>query len=139
MIIHRSLLYIWGKSIVIISVVDPNTLNLDPDPRFLAQFGSESRARLSILKEKLKIILEKSKNKTTPFASILSYIYKGGTGFGSVFGIQIRIRIHKAPEYGSNTNLDPDPQHCWILYRQKTVLSSGGVWKCKSKSTCLKM
>ena len=30
---------------------------------------------------------------------------------GSVFGI--RIQIHKAPEYGSNT--DPDPRH-WFIY-----------------------
>ena len=29
-------------------------------------------------------------------------------GSGSVF----RIRIHKAPEYGSNT--EPDPQHCFL-------------------------
>ena len=39
----------------------------------------------------------------TPFTSILSYIYMSGSG--SVFG----IRIQKAPDYGSNT--DPDPQH----------------------------
>ena len=36
----------------------PNTLNLDPDPRFLAQFGSGSRVIhcnvLSIFKEKIK-------------------------------------------------------------------------------------
>ena len=41
-----------------------------------------------------------------PIASMLSYMYSYMSG--SVFGI--RIRIHKAPEYGSNT--DPDPQHC---------------------------
>ena len=42
----------------------------------------------------------------TPFAFILSYaIYMCGSG--SVLGI--RIQVHKAPEYGSNT--DPDPQH----------------------------
>ena len=46
----------------------------------------------------------------TPFASNLSYICL--SGFGSVFGIPVRIRIHKGPEYGSN--LDPDPQH-WTV------------------------
>ena len=40
----------------------------------------------------------------TPFVSILSFFYMCGSG--SVFWI--RIRIHKAPEYGSN--MDPDPQ-----------------------------
>ena len=38
--------------IVRIRVVDPNTLNLDPDPDFLAQFGFGSRVMLSILKKK---------------------------------------------------------------------------------------
>ena len=33
-----------------------------------------------------------------------------GSGSGSV--LRIRIRIHKAPKYGSNT--DPDPQH-WLM------------------------
>ena len=42
----------------------------------------------------------------THFATHLSYIFMCGSG--SVLGI--RIRIQKAPEYGSNT--DPDPQHC---------------------------
>ena len=46
--------------------------------------------------------------KSSTFCLILSYIFLCGSG--SVFGI--RIRIHKAPEYGSNTNADPDPQHC---------------------------
>ena len=32
---------------------------------------------------------------------------------GLVYGIQIRIQIHKAAEYGSN--LDPDPQHDFYL------------------------
>ena len=38
-------------------------------------------------------------------------------GSGSVF--RIRIRIYKAPEYGSNINPDPDPQQChvWIRIR----------------------
>ena len=39
--------------------------------------------------------------------SILSYIYMCGSV--SEFGIPIRTRIQKAPEYGSN--MDPDPQH----------------------------
>ena len=42
----------------------------------------------------------------TFFASILSYICMRGPGFG------LRIRIQEAPEYGSNT--DPDPQRIWI-------------------------
>ena len=33
------------------------------------------------------------------------------SGSESVLGI--RIRIHKAPEYESNTDPDPDPQH-WL-------------------------
>ena len=41
------------------------------------------------------------------FAFISFYIYMCGSE--SVF--LIRIRIHKAPEYGSN--MDPDPQHCF--------------------------
>ena len=46
----------------------------------------------------------------TPFASILFYIYMCGTK--SVMGI--RVRIHKAPEYGSGseknceTKIDPN-------------------------------
>ena len=47
-----------------------------------------------------------------PFAYILSIpvgIYICGSG--SILGI--RIRIHEAPENGSNT--DPDPQH-WLKY-----------------------
>ena len=97
----------------------------------LAQFGSGSRATgiLSTLKEKIqnnfldKIIFFKTsiffqyyKNKLsqkeivyqlnnirnlTSFASILSYICMCG----------LRIRIQEAPEYGFNT--DPDPQH-WL-------------------------
>ena len=43
----------------------------------------------------------------TSFPSILTYICICGSG--SVF--RIRIRIQEAPEYGSNT--DPDPQHCF--------------------------
>ena len=41
-----------------------------------------------------------------PLAAFLSYFYMCGSG--SVFGIPVWIRIHKAPEYGSNT----DPQQC---------------------------
>ena len=37
--------------------------------------------------------------KSPPFVSILSYLYMCGSG--SVF--RIRIRIHKAPEYGSGS------------------------------------
>ena len=44
--------------------------------------------------------------KSSIFFFILSSIYMCGSG--SVF--RIRIRIQKAPEYGSIT--DPDPQHC---------------------------
>ena len=41
-------------------------------------------------------------------ATHLFYIFTCGSG--SVLGIQ--IRIEKVPEYGSNTDADPDPQHC---------------------------
>ena len=43
--------------------------------------------------------------KSSIFFFILSSIYMCGSG--SVF--RIRIRIQKAPEYGSNTDPDPDP------------------------------
>ena len=46
----------------------------------------------------------------TSFASILTYICMCGSR--SVFRIQIRIQ--DAPEYGSNS--DPDPQHWLELY-----------------------
>ena len=120
------------------SVVDPNTLNLDPYPGFWPNMDPDpdrSSIKLSILKEKNKNNLREkqfSRQKVrylyllrakmspkeicsqlshsmliyilnlTPFVSILSYFYMCGSG--SVF----RRRIHKAPEYGSNT----DPQHC---------------------------
>ena len=42
-------------------------------------------------------------------ASILTYICM----CGSESEFCIWIRIHEAPEYGSNT--DPDPQHCFLL------------------------
>ena len=66
--------------------------------RILAQFGSGSR--FSWVSELLIHILN-----LTSFASILTYICMCGSG--SVF--RIRIQIQEAPEYGSNT--DPDPQH----------------------------
>ena len=33
------------------SVVDPNTLNLDPDPEFRTNFGPDLRVMLSVLKK----------------------------------------------------------------------------------------
>ena len=39
-----------------------------------------------------------------------------GSGSVSVFGI--RIRIQQSPEYGSNT--DPDPQHCFSVQLKST-------------------
>ena len=48
----------------------------------------------------------------TSFASILTYSGIYMCGSGSVF--RIRIRIQEAPEYGSNTDLGPDPQH-WFF------------------------
>ena len=41
---------------------------------------------------------------------------------GSVFVFGIRIRIHKAPKYGSNTN--PDPQHWKRQTRQTQKMDS---------------
>ena len=41
-----------------------------------------------------------------------------GSGSGSVF--RIRIRIQKAPEYGSDT--DPDPQHCCTVSLPKLIV-----------------
>ena len=46
------------------------------------------------------------KSYFTSFASILTYICMCGSEF------RIRIRIQEAPEYGSNT--DPDPQHLTV-------------------------
>ena len=36
--------------------------------------------------------------------------------------VWIRIRIQKAPEYGSNTDQDPDPQH-WLLLVDPNILN----------------
>ena len=49
-------------------------------------------------------------------------------GSGSVF--RIRIRIQEAPEYGSNT--DPDPQH-WGVRRHRCIkyLEKGRILVCK--------
>ena len=49
-----------------------------------------------------------------------------GSGSGSVF--RIRIRIQEAPEYGSDT--DPDPQHCpgGETFQEKTEKMQGK-WK----------
>ena len=44
---------------LVASVVDPNTLNLDQDPAFWSNLYSDLDPGLSILKENLKIILEK--------------------------------------------------------------------------------
>ena len=52
------------------------------------------------------------------FCLYLSYIYMCGSG--SVLGI--RIRIHKASEYGSNTN--QDPQHGSFVFFGSSALSS---------------
>ena len=43
-------------------------------------------------------------------------------GSGSVF--RIWIRIQKAPEYRSNMDMDPDPQHCLCqgLYFQRITV-----------------
>ena len=47
----------------------------------------------------------------TPFESFSSYIYKCRSG--SVFG----IRIHKAPEYGSNSGADSATAIVWEFFR----------------------
>ena len=64
--------------------MDPNTLNLDPDPGFWPNLDPDPGPELGNtinMKEKFKIILEKNN-----------------------FLIQnLRIRIRKAPEYGSTT------------------------------------
>ena len=63
------------------------------------------------------------------FAFILYYFYMCGSG--SVF--RIRIRIQEAPEYGSNT--DPDPQHCYLPwdfflhYAQWSCSASRSLWE----------
>ena len=56
------LLIVWFRCLTTeSSVVDPNTLNLDPDPEFLFIFliVSGSKLMLTILKLKIKIMLEK--------------------------------------------------------------------------------
>ena len=98
----------------------------------LAQFGSgsksESRVMPSILKEKIKIILEKNKflyrsiffkNKMTPeeiFSQLSHWIvnlYLKSYTFFLYFSLflHVWIWIHKALECGSKS--DPDPQHCF--------------------------
>ena len=66
----------------------------------------------------------------TLFASDFSYIFLRISRSGSAFGIQVRIRIHKGPEYGSILDLDPDPQH-WMP-RPSPLLQNfplcGGRW-----------
>ena len=69
------------KFFVLYSVVDPNTLNMDPDPDF-GPIWIRILVRIWI---RGYVIFFKKKN------------------------IRIRIWIYKAPEYGFNT--DPDPQH----------------------------
>ena len=59
------------------SVVDPNTLNLDPDPGFWPNLDPDWHVWIRIRITNLHV--------------------------------WTRIRIQEAPEYGSNT--DPDPQH----------------------------
>ena len=55
-------------------------------------------------------------------------------GSGSVF--RIRIRIQQAPEYGSNT--DPDPQHCSAVWSATNepppnLIFTGGMrWSCSA-------
>ena len=75
------------------------------------EFFSELSRCLWIVSLNLKLNL-------VPFASILSYIYICGSG--SVFGI--RIRIHKAPEYGSNT--DPIRIHYTEKYEVQFFFNS---------------
>ena len=41
------------------SVVDPNTLNLDPDPEFRTNFGPDLRVMLSVLKNDTNSFREK--------------------------------------------------------------------------------
>ena len=102
--------------------------------RILAQFGSGSMVMIyQFWKKKFKIILKKNylldlsiQNKmsvewiTELIIYILSYtfclyfILFLNVWIGFVFWI--RIRIHKAPGYGSNTDPAPVPdlQHCYV-------------------------
>ena len=61
----------------------------------------------------------------TSFASILIYICMFGSG--SVF--RLRIRIQEAPEYGSNTDPDPDLQHCYTILYTYIKYTSGSLLK----------
>ena len=101
--------------------------------RILAQIGYGSRVIQSILKEKIQISLKKNnflwisisflnyKNKLSPNEICKqsrlwivnqyrkSYIFC--LHFNLYLHVWIPIPIQGAPEYGSNT--DPDPQHCF--------------------------
>ena len=158
--------------------MDPNTLNLDPDPEFWPNLDPDLELWLNLdpdpglcyqfWKIQLKIISHKTlfpktnlfencKKKwhqntfysvqslwlvnyflnLTPFASILSYIYMPGSVLG------IRILIHKAPEYGSNT--DPDPQHWFGVWHSEPCCSSWFtvwrirvVWRIRTGNSCFR-
>ena len=58
-------------STVKISIVTQNTLKLDPDPQFLAQFGFGSKDMISIQYLSVKLVLEKQ-NLKNPMLRILN-------------------------------------------------------------------
>ena len=82
------------------SVMDRNTLNLDPDPRLCYKFWRRQKMKKKINFFK-KYIFINYKNKISPkeiFSQLCFWI------------VNVWIRIHKAPDDGSNTDLDP--QNC---------------------------
>ena len=106
------------------SVVDPNTLNLDPDPG-LPVYNQFWKKKFKIILGNNNLLWNKyiflnCKNKLSPKEIfnhlglwivgwyLKSYIFC--LHFNIYLHVWIRIRIQEAPEYGSNT--DPDPQHC---------------------------
>ena len=92
------------------SVVDPNTLNLDPDPGFWPNLDPDPGFWPNL--------------DPDPGLYYQYWKYDYMCGSGSVF--RIRIWIQKAPEYGSNTDRDPDPQNCYqtsiIMSRSLIIL-----------------
>ena len=73
--------------------MDPNTLNLDPDPGFWLNLDPDPDPWIGY---------------TINFERKINFYLKSYI-FCLHFTLYLHVWIRKAPEYGSNT--DPDPQH----------------------------
>ena len=100
--------------------MDPNTLHLDPDPEFWPNLDSDPDpgpgTDLDVINFEEKIINNNFKElfffKSLSVQSLnCEFIFLKSFTFCLYFILYfyVWIQIHKAPEYGSNT--DPDLQH----------------------------